>query len=568
MYASSFIARAKAALQGSETEQRIAVLLYDDSVQVVSSFELNQMASLTYHECTVLTSSRHDMMEIILEHLEQIMTNPINFSNISVQKALVVTNHLLLHGAEKVVPCIKQQLGRPIDSLRQYNTVLAAQQQSSSTAWLLRLKGGGVDTAGPVRDLSERIYGMLCNMQRLQFERCTSADPNSLVPVGDRKQVAFVTDEVRFEQLKKRMQEEQRIMTRSNLAKASDGFGSGYMAANGKSVVGAAHGIEEMLKQKQKEEQRFSDESKKGLKSTTLDASSFSEYLAPDIYDTETVVDTRLQYGQRNDDPDLLSLDNFGCTITSAPVNNPLVSTEDLLDFADSGSCFSSAQNLQQQDLLYEPVLHSTTAAVPQHLSTTNNDLFAQPFVSHPVTWSSPPLASQSTTSPNFINPTIASCSTNNGTVATLATNQQSVLNLNSDRFAALDDLAGDRKSGSSYLSSTIMPAAFADLAPFTTEPNAGAPSRNISGLNSSIFTGTAVSSMMQTQSDKTNFAFSIPNTSMMSSIQVSQPLGGVDGERGDSGFLMGGSSGTGLEPIGQAPGTAPPPPPPSRIFY
>jgi ENTH domain len=267
MFSSSFIARGIAALQGSETEQRIAVLLYDDAVQVISSFELNQLASLTYHENNILTSSRHDMIEILLDHLEKIISQPINYSIVSVQKALVVTKHLLLHGAEKIVPHIKQQLVRSVDMLRQYNTVLAAQQQSSSTAWLLRLKGGGVDTAGPVREIAEQICNLLCNMQQLQFERCASADPNSLVPIGDRRQVAFITDEVRLERLRRRMQEEQTIRTRSNLAKASDGFGSGYMAANGKTVVGAAHGIEEMIKQKQKEEQRFSDESKQGKKS-------------------------------------------------------------------------------------------------------------------------------------------------------------------------------------------------------------------------------------------------------------------------------------------------------------
>ena len=90
MYTSSVIARAKVALQGSETEQRIAVLLYDDAVQVISSFELNQLASLSYHESMILTSSRNDMVEILIEHVEQITSQPINYSITSVQKSLVV----------------------------------------------------------------------------------------------------------------------------------------------------------------------------------------------------------------------------------------------------------------------------------------------------------------------------------------------------------------------------------------------------------------------------------------------------------------------------------------------
>ena len=120
----------------------------------------------------------------------------------------------------------------------------------------MRIKGGGVDTAGPVRELAEQVYIMLCNPQQLQFERNTNADPNSLVPIGDRQQIAFVTDDVRHAQLKLRMQQEQSIQMKSNLKKANDGFGGGYMSTNGKNVVGAAHGIEEMIKQKQKEEKR------------------------------------------------------------------------------------------------------------------------------------------------------------------------------------------------------------------------------------------------------------------------------------------------------------------------
>ena len=549
MYASSFIARSKAALQGSETEQRIAVLLYDDSVQVISTFELNQLASLTYHEGSILTSSRRDMIDIILEHLEQITTSPINYSIVSVQKAVVVTKHLLLHGAEKVVPCIIQQLGRPIDMLRQYNTVLAAQQQSSSTAWILRLKGGAVDTAGPVRELAEQIFTLINNTQRLQFERCSSADPNSLVPIGDRRQVAFVTDEVRLEQLKKRMQEEQSMITRSNLAKASDGFGSGYMSANGKMVVGAAHGIEEMLKQKQKEEQRFSDaSSRKITTSGSFDSNAFSEYLAPDLL---TQVVSSSHENPASMEPDLLSLDPTGHT--AAPVHNV-----DLLDFGSSvaSSFVPQMQNLQQHsDLLMEPTLYSTNTTAPQLSTSISGD----PFHQHTTSWR--PVGSN-----------ITSSTGDQVLMSSFPAKQQTDQQLNSDRFVALDALASGVLSShatSATKTMTSRQSPFADLnaGMFTAKANFGAPRPSTTHQHDSTLSGPEDSTSLYRNSATANLAPFSLNASATSSIRLGQQFGGDNSDQDGSGFLMGGSSGTGLDPIGQAPSSAPPPPP-LGMFY
>jgi ENTH domain len=559
MYASSFIARGKAALQGSETEQRIAVLLYDESVQVISTFELNQLASLTYHEGSFLTSSKRDMIDILLEHLEQIMTSPVNYSIVSVQKAVVVTKHLLLHCAEKVVPCIIQQLGRSIDMLRTYNTVLAAQQQSSSTAWLLRLKGGGVDSAGPVRELSEQIFCLISNTQRLQFERCSSADPNSLVPVGDRRQVAFVTDELRLEQLKKRMQEEQAIITRSNLAKASDGFGSGYMSANGKTVVGAAHGIEEMIKQKQKEEQRFSDESSRtGTTSSSLGTTQFSEYLAPDLF-------SQVVTSQENPvviEADLLSLNHTGSI--APPLQNV-----DLLDFEQSAasSFVPQARTTQQHpDLLVEPALCSGTSSAPQLATLTSGNFYHQNCTWHnhsPVP--SLPLA------PNAMDPCRTSSiadSSGQSVFSSFVANHQTELHPNVDRFAALDALAvgGMSSNGTPTASAkSSVATAFADLNFFATKTNVGSPLHGFAGLNTSTLPESATPTHYAVPN--ANVAPSTLYSSVTSSIRVGQQFGGDHPENDDHGFVMGGVSGTGLDPIGQAPSSAPPPLP-SGMFY
>ena len=574
MYASSVIARAKVALQGSETEQRIAVLLYDDAVQVISSFELNQLASLSYHESTILTSSRNDMVEILIDHMEQITSQPINYSIISVLKSLVVTKHLLLHGAQKVIPIIQQQLGRHIDTLRQYNTVLAAAQQQTTTAWLMRIKGGGVDTAGPVRELAEQIYIMLCNPQQLQFERNTNADPNSLVPIGDRQQIAFVTDEVRHAQLKLRMQQEQSIQMKSNLKKANDGFGGGYMSTNGKNVVGAAHGIEEMIKQKQKEEQRFSDESSNRKKSTTGSADrSFSEYVAPtDLYSTSTVPTVSSEQ-----QPDLLSLDHYGTIPQQHP---PQPAVMDLLDLGSDASTTNSVSH-NQNDLLNLTTV--VAMATPEHfqqldpipqqsVSSSNSSTIFNPLL-HPMSITasvaSDPYASINVAYAPALQPQPTSSPFMTSTV---------------DRFAALDVLAGGSGSSSYNVGNSMTQSdnrnnnkppinssnAFADLMGPLSSTSISTPAvTSYNNNNTNILAST---------NDHYGFAVAASPSPMMpatafSSIQVSQPppAYGINTDSSehsnDGGFVMGGSTGAGLVPTGYAPASAPPPPPPPSFY-
>ena len=574
MYTSSVIARAKVALQGSETEQRIAVLLYDDTVQVISSFELNQLASLSYHESMILTSSRNDMVEILIDHVEQITSQPINYSIISVQKSLVVTKHLLLHGAQKVIPIIQQQLGRHIDTLRQYNTVLAAAQQQTTTAWLMRIKGGGVDTAGPVRELAEQVYIMLCNPQQLQFERNTNADPNSLVPIGDRQQIAFVTDDVRHAQLKLRMQQEQSIQMKSNLKKANDGFGGGYMSTNGKNVVGAAHGIEEMIKQKQKEEQRFSDESKNRKTSSSTDH-SFSEYVAPtDFYSTSAAPTISSDYQQQQQQPDLLSLDHY----ETMPQQQQQAVVVDLLDLGSGVSATSATSTSNNYNSHHnDPFNLSMTAE-----STSGSQLYPSNLIPQQgssatggCTSSNPLLHPMSSTATLSLDPyaNVASTSMSSAPPPAQQSTAMPFMNHSVDRFAALDVLAGGNNNvGSSmarnnHKSHTTTSNAFSDLVgPFasTSAPVSAATSYNNSNIDN-----------LTSANNYYGFATAPPSmpTVALSSIQVSQPPPSygntTDGSENndDSGFFMGGSTGAGLMPTGHAPASAPPPPPPASFY-
>ncbi len=149
--------------------------------------------------------------------------------------------------------------------LLEFNTVLMAQQQGGAMSFLQTLQGGAVDKGGPVREAAGQLLRLLGNINELRRLRLESASEDSLVPVGDNMKVGFVTDEVRHVILQKKMAEEQRIRIQSNLKKSEGGFGGGYASKDGRAVVGAAHGIEEMIKMANisgKNASKFSDDGK------------------------------------------------------------------------------------------------------------------------------------------------------------------------------------------------------------------------------------------------------------------------------------------------------------------
>ena len=63
-------------------EKQVKALLFDDGVQVLSTFELNQIASLTYGDL---------VCDQIFEIIENVVAQPMNYTPISVQKSLVIT---------------------------------------------------------------------------------------------------------------------------------------------------------------------------------------------------------------------------------------------------------------------------------------------------------------------------------------------------------------------------------------------------------------------------------------------------------------------------------------------
>lgn len=610
MFSANVIALGVAALKGTETEQRICVLLYDDNFQVISSFELNQIASLTYHEGSLI--GELDYTEKILEHVHTIVSKPLEYSPLSIEKALAVTKHILIFGATKAIRPFKSLLMKNIDALQQYNTALLAQQQTGAAGFLMRIKGGTVDKGGPVRELAATIIRLLSNDQVLLFERNTKADPNSLVPIGSKKEVSFVSDDARLRYLKKKMEHEKLMEQRSNLAKANDGFGAGYMSRDGKSVVGAAHGIDEMIRQAQKESQKFTDSGTK--KTLEIDVDELRQYAQ----------EFEQQYGGsagqvQTPEIDLLALDS-----TSQNTDQFFSSTNQQVDLLDFGvtSSRSNNNNAILGDLLG---VNSTTASSNMSNSGTTTDIFG--FTSDPyaiqsaapaavtntdvfgldpyqstssattivtnglgnlsLSASITPVNAASTVADPFCSPPIVSSE-----VVQPTTTTKSIMSSNEDKYSVFDQMeqssginnsvATSKPTGSAAHFSLgkdsfaglgdIRPMNFSNSMNLTTNASGG-----LANLSNSLYGSTlsASTTAVNIADGLSNIGISSSLSTMtvptlqpsadLSSIQVSQvpvPSGITDDDLA-SGFVMGGTTGSGLVPLAAAPASSPPPPPP-----
>jgi hypothetical protein len=147
----------------SQAEKELRPLLLDEGCQVLSSFELNKFASLTYGDV---------FCDDMFEFMENIVAQPLNYTPLTVQKTLVVLKHVLVYGSEK---CVNSGygIGKFIESLTSFNTVLASRQQKGANAFFQRLQGGGVDRGGPVRDAAKAVHELLKDINNLQRIRTT-----------------------------------------------------------------------------------------------------------------------------------------------------------------------------------------------------------------------------------------------------------------------------------------------------------------------------------------------------------------------------------------------------------
>jgi hypothetical protein len=552
--------KSKINLEGTETEKRLAAMLFDDTVQVLSTFELNQIASLTYCD---------EPLDQILELLAEIMATAADHSVLCVQKSLVVARHVLIYGSEKTVRSI-WSLRSHVEALQEYNTVLAAQQKKGVGALWLNIKGGSVDRGLPVREAATKLNELLQSEQQLREVRNDKADPNSLVPVGDDR-VAFVSDEVRLFMLKKRMEEQSMMITRSNLAKAEGGFGAGYASRDGKNVVGAAHSIEEMVARAEREKKKFSDDGPVHYKAKPKKAE-------PGVTQTVDLLDFGAPIPAVQPEVDLL-----GFHVTSAAST----SSTPTLDI------FASAPLPQQEDLL-----GTTSAFTTTQQSSVNEvaDVFSlmtvAPTSDAPV---SNPLQEKSVANDN------APASDTEPTVKA----KPSVMSSNADRFAALDALeppgvshdasklsvleAENRILSYSGDDSTARKQAGEAVMVSTSEMMemggvmGGEPSSIMGGVGPSSNGALMGAMTMKAMISGMNGLGGAPSVAPPPSvpppipsepplpppadepirIQVAAHFGDNDDDDDDSGFVMGGAIGTGLgEPTVAMPSVPPPPPP------
>jgi hypothetical protein len=499
-------------------QRKLRNVLQDDSIQILSSFELNQWATLTYHEGQ--HSAEDDLCEAFFELLQSLFLHPTQQSSLTLLKALVVARHVLLVGAEKVMQ--EAQILKPtVAALRGYNTALIQQQQQSANVWL-RLKGGTVDEGGPVRELAEGLFALL-SMPRhdLLREREKHADPTSLVPIGSNQEIAFATDAQRLQYLQQRMQLQERMQQKSNLAKADNGFGGGYSSRDGQSIVGASHSLEEMMEIARRKEAakqaQFRDEPSAAQvsKSSGLVA-GFADYEPPLSLTTPN---------GRTDD--LLDWQNDQ-TNSAVAAGSKSGKAVDLLDFGETA--YVATSKISDHSPVHDDLLSLVT------ISTEPPSV--DPFAPALNSWQPPVLATSSPTAPTMTTPTIASTTTT----------------LSDDPFSAFDALAP---------STTPTLPAFSHVNSSTSYSPLGASALNTMNISMASMGISNQPHSMAPPTATTPFTIS-------SSLRVAWAPANHDNigddENNNGGFVMGGAAGSGLEPLGSAP-AAPPPPPPSSFY-
>ena len=536
MYPASLVLQGKAKLSGSEAKIKLADLLLDEICQVISSFELNQIASLTYGDM---------VCDEIFEMLEEVMSHPLDHSPLTLQKSLVVTKHIVIYGSEKTVNSA-WALGRYVNNLREYNTVLIAQQRQGPDAIWQRIKGGGVDKGFPVREAAEELNALLQSREHIQMVRHTKADPNSLVPVGDDK-IAFASDEVRHYLLKKRIQEQSLMHTKSNLKKERGGFGGGYQAKDGKNVVGAAHSIEEMIARANKEKQKFSDDGPLHHQPEDILA-----------YEQPTAVAAAPEV-------DLLDFSS------PAPAAPHIADTNDLLGTVDLLGITESAEPRTTLDATADLLSLMTVSAAPPSVESKPVSAIHDSFA--PVSGMTQELEKSIGIATVAPGPAMASESKSNAAMNTM--------NANVDRFAALDELASNNgKSLGSIL--TGVEARNRILGSFNVnesnqqvaqhEPNSSGCG-DVDTFKSPSFApaplgSDSISIGMTTSGLSSLLTVPLPTEEYVEPNFSGIAMGATYGDPAvddddENGFVMGGEAGSGLEPMAPPPAGAPPPPPP-----
>jgi hypothetical protein len=377
-------------------------------------------------------------------------------------------------------------------------------------------------------------------------------------------QIAFCSDEVRHTALQKRIQHQAAMEIKSNLAKADNGFGSGYNAADGKLVVGAAHSLEEMIKEAEriaaKEKSKFSDDGTgRGYTAPTPELSfALKQQQQQQQHQQRYGQQQQQQQQQQHQQSDLLGMDNpssYNSTsvpeadlldFSSGPADNGSGDVGDLLGGGTTGDYWggageSAASGAADVDLFGDS---STTATAPAPAADATADMFGS--MSMTANSAQPPPAVA----------TKKSIMGGGGTASAMTMNMNMTTMPNAhDRFAALDALGGGTGgTGSQTLSLQSMntlqqPSSLSDLGGWSMTP-----------AQTTNATASATATAMPAYSSDSSWKVS---ASMVPPASSNTNYNDDDDDDNDNGFAMGGSAGAGLEPLAAAPAAPPPPPPP-----
>jgi hypothetical protein len=323
----------------SEVEWLLATYILDDGNPILSTLDMNRLASYTYGEV---------VREQLFERLEAFMKRPESVSVLSLQKSLCLIKHLVIYGSE---PCVNLawNMSGVIETLQRYYS-------SAPTPTLLsQIMGGQVDRTFAIRELATELRALLSNTQQistLRHQHQATDSSSSLVPIGSTSQVGFAPSPTEAHQWQEHLQQlAAKSQAKSNVAKPDSSFGGG--TAN--KVISAAYSLDDMIRKAQEEEvkkrNRYFDNreeehqwhqklSQQYAFSSHVSASSSQDLLditSPicSTYTSASATVTTTNYNNIQKEDDLLGLPNV---VTSSTASTVGVTTEqDLLLLGSTG---------------------------------------------------------------------------------------------------------------------------------------------------------------------------------------------------------------------------------------
>ena len=407
------------------------------------------------------------------------------------------------------------------------------------------------------------------------------------------------------------MEKERQIQIKSNLAKAENGWGAGYNSQDGRSVVGAAHGIDEMIRMAKinvkTSQSTFRDETNgdNTPSESTIKAQEELRILEELKAEAEAAANGGMSstgtggttgdlLGSFNPNPSpavphsssstpQVDLLDFGTTTTTTTITNSTGYPSNQGDLL--GGLATSTMSSSQQASLdpfssgpRNPTADNSSGCFGGNMMMMpSSHLSGGPSVqSMQMGVTTDPFSSQTVTQP--IQQSVMSCNingltTNLGTMSVSSAPGPTNINIepaavglsttNVDRFSALDALA------ETTTTPTLSHAPVSTATP--TDSSYAAEGRMLGGLSQ---TPSGLTMMGGSTNPPSSIGISTQQSPMIHPNDMVTPGSGhvakAYGDPGDTSsadadnpWVMGGVTGSGLQPLAPAPGAPPPPPPP-----